>query len=191
MTASTSERKSLAYTTTDIAIMAVLGVAFGLLNLVFSSLWNIASAGLGIIGGALIQCFFIAPCLAAWLIRRPGVFLITYMIASLTNMLAGNPVGVLQLYWGFAGGLSGEIGFALVGFRPNKIVLGIILGCIIFVPLANVVTYFAFGWSGTPIGLFILSLVVGMIANVVESGLVGIGLGKAVVNTGLLKSYQK
>jgi energy-coupling factor transport system substrate-specific component len=191
MNSASVKRLSMSYSTTDIAIMAILGVAFGLLNLAFSSLWTVVSASFGILGGAAIQCFFIAPCLAAWLIRRPGVFLITYMIASLTNMLAGNPVGVLQLYWGFAGGLAGEIGWAIFGYMRDKIVPGIILGCIIFVPLANVVTYFAFGWAGTPVGLFVLSLVIGMIANVVESGLVGIGLGKAIANMGLLKGYPR
>ena len=42
-----------------------------------------------------------------------------------------------------------------------------------------------------PVGLFVLSLIIGIIANVVESGLVGIGLGKAVIRTGLLKSYPR
>ncbi len=104
----------------DIVVASVLGVAGGLLFI----LWNIAGeplrAALGFYPplGALTYGFWLLPgVLVALVVRKPGAALYGEVLAAVVSMLVGNQWGFATLNSGIAQGLGAEIVLALLLYR--------------------------------------------------------------------------
>ncbi len=104
----------------DIVVASVLGVAGGLLFI----LWNIAGeplrAALGFYPplGALTYGFWLLPgVLAGIVVRKPGAALYGEVLASVVSMLVGNQWGFGTLGSGIVQGLGAELVFAVLLYR--------------------------------------------------------------------------
>ena len=108
----------------DVILMAILGVVFAAIYLaVFNGGMVISTAltplGLSAFGFELIYgVWFMAATLAAYIIRKPGVALLTEILASVVELLMGNSGGLTVVLTGFIQGLGAEVIFAC--FRYKK-----------------------------------------------------------------------
>jgi len=106
--------------TRDIVIVAVIGVAFGV---VFAA-WNLIYAGAEPLFLAapwardLLYAVWLVPAvLAPLIVRKPGAALFAEMVAAGVSALLGSQWGVDALLSGFLQGLGAEIVFALTLYR--------------------------------------------------------------------------
>jgi ABC-type thiamin/hydroxymethylpyrimidine transport system permease subunit len=174
------------WTTSKLALIVVLGAINGALSTPIAMAWVALNDAFGVIGAALFQPFVIFTAMAGWLLPRPGVFLLCMVVSGFANMLTGDPSGIVDVYWGFAGGVAGEIAGLIFRWNPEKRTQIVFLFGVLYIPLTNVVTAFVYGWE--PNLLLWVGLIVGIVAIVLESCLPGIALAKWLASSGLLRT---
>ena len=174
------------WTTSKLALIVVLGAINGALSTPIALAWVALNDAFGVIGAALFQPFVIFTAMAGWLLPRPGVFLLCMVVSGFANMLTGDPSGIVDVYWGFAGGIAGEIAGLIFRWNPERRTQIVFLFGVLYIPLTNVVTAFVYGWQ--PNLLLWVGLIVGIIAIVLESCLPGIALAKWLASSGLLRT---
>ena len=180
------------YTTLDLVVMAVIGVVFAILNNVAGVFFQTITATMSPIVAQIFAIFGIAPCLAMFIVRKPGAAIITFVLNSIVQALAGNPAGMGALGWGVLEGGGTELVFLATRYRNfGPLVMFVSAG--VGAVLGNVWTYTLFGLWGTVVsqaGVFLATNVVGFITFGVESGLVAYGIGLVLQRSGLLSSFR-
>jgi ABC-type thiamin/hydroxymethylpyrimidine transport system permease subunit len=179
-------KTSESWTTSKLALIVVLGAINGALSTPIALAWVALNDAFGVIGAALFQPFVIFTAMAGWLMPRPGVFLLSMIVSGFANMLTGDPSGIVDVYWGVAGGLAGEIAGLIFRWDPKKRTEIVLLFGVLYIPLTNVVTAFVYGWE--PNLLLWVGLAVGIVAIVLESCIPGIALAKWLASSGLLRT---
>lgn len=183
-------KKSTAYTTQEIVLLAVLGVIFGVTNVFVGALPQWGGALAGPLASAALGGFVqISPVLGGYIVRRPGAATLTMMINVTTQFLAGNPAGVILFLFGLAQGLGAEIPFAIMRYRKVNVTTLMCSG-----GLANVGSQLAFvvlfGWDAA-MSIYYASLPVAFLGGALEAGLIAWGLGLALDRTGLIQSVRR
>lgn len=124
----------LAWRGLDLVTTAVLGVAFGVVFIVWDYALNTPWTGLTSAfppAGSLALGVWLLPAVAGGLlVRRPGAALLCEMIAALLEFWLGNPWGAGVLVSGLLQGAGAEIGFALLGFRRFGPVAAMLAGAV-------------------------------------------------------------
>jgi energy-coupling factor transport system substrate-specific component len=180
------------YTTLDLVVMAVIGVVFAILNNVAGVFFQTITATMSPIVAQIFAIFGIAPCLAMFIVRKPGAAIITFVLNSAVQALAGNPAGMGALGWGVLEGGGTELVFLATRYRnfgPLIMFVSAGVGAI----GGNLWTYTLFGLWGTVVSqalVFIATNVVGFITFGIESGLVAYGIGLVLQRSGLLSSFR-
>jgi ABC-type thiamin/hydroxymethylpyrimidine transport system permease subunit len=174
------------WSTSKLALVVVLGAVNGALSTPIALAWVALNDAFGVIGAALFQPFVIFASMAGWLLPRPGVFLLSMVVSGFANMLTGDPSGIVDVYWGVAGGIAGEIAGLIFRWNPKKRTQIVLLFGVLYIPLTNIVTAFVYGWE--PNLLLWVGLVVGIIAIVLESCIPGVALAKWLASSGLLRT---
>lgn len=178
----------------DVIMMAVLGVVFSAVYLaVFQSGLAISTAltpaGLSNFGFEIIYgVWFMASTLAAYIIRKPGVALITEVLASAVELLMGNSGGLTVVLTGLIQGAGAELAFALFRYQKWNLasmsLAGIFSAAFIFCYELYYLNYIALA----P-GLLAAQLAVRFVSAVVFSGLICKLAGDGLAKTGVVKSY--
>jgi energy-coupling factor transport system permease protein len=180
------------YTTLDLVVMAVIGVVFAILNNVAGVFFQTITATMSPIVAQIFAIFGIAPCLAMFIVRKPGAAIITFVLNSVVQALAGNPAGMGALGWGVLEGGGTELVFLATRYRTfGPVVMFISAG--VGAVLGNVWTYTLFGLWGTVVSqalVFLATNVVGFLTFGVESGLVAYAIGLVLQRSGLLSSFR-
>jgi energy-coupling factor transport system permease protein len=184
--------KSYRYTTLDLVVMAVIGVVFAILNNFMGVFYQTFTATVGPVFASVFAIFGIAPCLAMFIIRKPGAAIITFVLNSVVQALAGNPAGFGSIGWGITEGGGTELVFLLTaykffGWKTMFVSAGV--GEMV----ATLWTYTLFGLWGTlasaPL-VFVGTEVISFFTFGIESGLVAYFIGVALQRSGLLNSFQ-
>jgi len=184
--------KKKGFTTQEIVLLAVLGVVFGILNVVLGQVPQWAGA----IGGCLLSAAVggfvqISQTLGGYIVRRPGAATLVMLINVAAQFLAGNPTGALLFVFGLAQGIPADLVFACrgygkkpIGFWTMFIAAGMAnMGCQLVFPLL-------FEWQYTGLE-FILSLPASFIGGGIEGGIIAWLLAKALDRTGLIQNIRK
>ena len=171
MTASSEPKKGffVAYTTTDLLIMAVLAavgavISAWVINPTVRAM-NIGSPYLATWPGAL---HLVVVVLAGQMVKKPGAGLLTGLINGLCQMLFGSSAGALALLYGLANGAGTEIGLAIGQYRFN--LLSCMLSGAFGVALGFTVDLFY--WFPN----FTLPMQIGYVVNAFAAGFVVTGL---------------
>lgn len=178
----------------DVIMVSIISVVFALvyLGILYFALFLssiLTPFGLAPLAFEIVfGIWFMAGTLALYIIRKPGVGLVSEMLAALMEVLMGNMYGPMVFIAGFIQGIGAELGFAL--FRYKKYGWApLLLG-------ATFSAVFSFGWGFVVSGFFDLkpSLLVLMLITRILSGLLFGGvvtklLGDRLAQTGVLKSY--
>src|SRR3569623_3228002 len=106
--------RTLRWRTGDIAVAAVLGVAFGV---VFWA-WNLLVAlAVPPVSGLLNGVYLMPGVVAGLLVRKPGAAVFASTLAAAVSILLGSPYGGIIVIYGVVQGIGGELGFLLTRYR--------------------------------------------------------------------------
>ena len=129
-----------------------------------------------------------AATLAAYIIRKPGVALVTEVLASAVELLMGNSGGVTVGLTGVIQGAGAELAFALFRYKKwdlaSMSLAGVFSASFIFCYELYSLNYIALA----P-GLLIAQLAVRFVSAIVFSGVICKLAGDGLAKTGVVKSY--
>jgi energy-coupling factor transport system permease protein len=121
----------------DIVVASVLGVAGGLLFVVWNLNYGVISAPLSAVPAvALLGGVWLLPAvLGGLVIRKPGAAVYTELVAAVLSALVGNQWGFSTVWYGLIEGLGAEVVFAVLLYRrfglPTAVVAGAVNGAVI------------------------------------------------------------
>lgn len=170
----------------EILIVAVLGAVFGVLYLGWVQIWLIAQAIFGTVTMDVVMGFwFIVSIVAAAIIRKPGVAIISEVLAALTEILLGSPAGLMLLLSAFIQGAGAEVVFAATGWRNYRlpVLMAAGVGAAIF---SFAYTWFLFNYSALAPGLLLAMFVLRCLSGALLAGLLGHVIVEALYRTGVL-----
>lgn len=178
----------------DIIMMAILGVVFSAVYLAVFDGGVVLSTVLAPTGFSnfafeiVYGVWFMAATLAAYIIRKPGVALVTEVLASVIELLMGNSGGVTVVLTGFIQGAGAELAFALFRYKKWNLasmsLAGVFSSCFIFCYELYYLNYIALA----P-GLLLAQILVRFVSAIVFSGVICKLAGDGLAKTGVVKSY--
>ncbi len=171
---------------TDILVTIVIAIAFGIVYIVWGSLYYVVKP-IGLHADQLIYgMWFIAATVAYLVIRKPGVALLAEIAAASGEFILGSPWGLTVLLYGVVQGLFAEAVFMLFRYRKYNlavVVLAAILSC-----LGSVIMDFAYGEIGDLAAWnLILFLVARFVGSILFAGVFAYYLVSALEMTGVTK----
>ncbi len=178
----------------DVIMMAILGVIFSAVYLlVFQGGLALSTAltpfGLSNFGFEIIYgIWFMAATLGAYIIRKPGVALITEVLAAAIELLMGNSGGVVVVLTGAIQGLGAELGFALFRYKRWDVVSMSVSAMLAATFIFCYELYFLQYYLLAP-GMLIAQLLVRFVSAIVFSAVVVKLAGDGLAKTGVVKSY--
>ena len=131
-----STAPSLRWRVIDIVTAAVLGVACGLIFVVWNQVGNAALEGLKAItpglDGLATGIWLLGGTLGGYIIRKPGAALFVELVAATVSMGLGSQWAVETLYSGLAQGIGAEIVFALLAYRRFSVWVVIVVSYLVY-----------------------------------------------------------
>jgi energy-coupling factor transport system substrate-specific component len=134
-TAISSERaaaRNLRWRVVDIVVVAVLGVATGLIFWAWNTLGSLWYAGASAVtpgfGGIAVGIWLLGGVLGGLIIRKPGAAVLVETIGAVVSALIGNAWGITTVYSGLAQGLGAELVFAALAYKRFGLVPAILAG---------------------------------------------------------------
>ena len=130
----TSDRpaRTLSWRVVDIIVAAVLGVATGLIFVVWNSIgyawYEVANAGTPGFGGIAVGIWLLGGVLGGLIIRKPGAALFVEVLAATVSMLLGSQWAIETIYSGIAQGLGAELVFAIFLYRRFGLLVAMLAG---------------------------------------------------------------
>ncbi|MGP3533845.1 ECF transporter S component [Microbacterium sp. RD1] len=176
----------------DIVVASVLGVAAGLIFL----LWNIGYLGpkalleplLPGVQGLLDGPWLFAGVLGALIIRKPGAAVYTETLAAVVSALVGNQWGgFLTLEAGLVQGLGAELVFLLFFYRRWNVGVAVLAG--VGAALAGGVNNLVLWYAGADTGFTVVYLVSTALSGAVLAGLLSWLLARGLAATGALDRF--
>ncbi len=133
--------------------------------------------------------WFIVSIIAAAIIRKPGVALISEMLAALVEILLGSPAGLMLLLAATIQGAGAEIVFAATRWRnyslPVLMLAGV--GASVF---SFVYTWFLYDYGALAPGLLVVMFVLRCLSGAILGGLAGYFIVRALYRTGVLSGLK-
>jgi energy-coupling factor transport system permease protein len=192
LTPSTVRRPaSLRWRVVDIVIASVIGVACGLVFVI----WNQASNPLGallspvlpglqaLVGGG----WLFAGVLGGLIIRKPGAAIYTELLAAVVSTLIGNQWGPLTLVSGVVQGLGAELVFALFRYRNHRLIVALLAGA--GAGLALAINDLILWWVGSAAAFATIYTVSAVVSGVILAGLLPWLAVRALARTGALSRF--
>ncbi|WP_159500644.1 ECF transporter S component [Microbacterium sp. 18062] len=185
-------RVSLRWRVVDIVVASVIGVASGLIFL----LWNIGYLGpkalldplLPGLQGLLDGPWLFAGVLGALIIRKPGAAIYTEVLAAVVSALVGNQWGgFLTLEAGFVQGLGAELIFLLFFYRRFTLPVAALAGA--GAALAGGINNLVLWFAGADTLFVVVYLISTVVSGVVLAGILSWLLARGLAATGALDRF--
>lgn len=153
------------WTTRETVVVSVSSVVFGMLYLAWVQLWLIAQGLIGPLAMDIVFGFWFAGSVFnAYVIRKPFVALSTALIASLAEVLTGNPAGAILLLTGLIQGVGSELPFLLTRWRRYSVTI------LAFSSVSAAIFSFVYNWVRFDYQTLESGLLIAMFAIRVTSG---------------------
>lgn len=191
-TTSTARPRSLQWRVVDIVVAAVLGVATGLLFMLWNGVgyvWFSAMDALTPgVGGLAVGIWLIGGVLGGLIIRKPGAALFVEVVAATVSMLLGSQWAIETVYSGIAQGLGAELVFALFLYRRFTLPVAMLAGVGAAVAAWTLELFLSanLAKSAEFLAIYLGCLVV---SGALLAGLVGWLLTRALAATGVLDRF--
>lgn len=178
----------------DIIMVGIISVIFGVIYLGavhFGVLLGAALTpfGLSVLANEIIfGIWFMASIVAAYIIQKPGVAIVSEMLAALIEVFLGNFYGPIIFVSGFLQGLGAELGFAVFRYKRFdrvSIYLGAIGACI----LSFIWGFIRSGFVDLSPSLLVVMFIIRLVSSLVFAGLLVKLSGDRLAKSGVLKSY--
>lgn len=177
------------WTLREMAVIAALGVVFGVVYMYLVPLW-IALNGIPAIGALatdiMLGLWCIASVIAAYIIRKPLVAFTTEVVAALVEVLAGTPGGLIIILTGVIQGAGAELPFAATRWRNYGYTTLMASGACAAL-FSFVYNWFRFGYASFDPGLLVVMFVLRIASGIVFAGLLGGWLSDRLRATGVLR----
>jgi|GEM_PF-90584 len=175
-----------AWRVVDIVVAAVLGVAGGLLFVV----WNVGpyavlSPVIAPPVSALVVGVWLLPgVLGGLVIRKPGAALFTELVAAALSAVIGNQWGFSTVWYGLLQGLGAEVVLAVVLYRYWRLPVALLAGAGagVVVGVLDTTVYYPDLVPGVQLAYIVLAT----LSGVVIAGLGSWALARALARTGVL-----
>jgi energy-coupling factor transport system substrate-specific component len=190
--ATTGGARRFQWRVVDIVVASVIGVAAGLIFL----LWNVAYLGpktlleplLPGLQGLLDGPWLFAGVLGALIIRKPGAAIYTETLAAVVSALVGNQWGgFLTLEAGLVQGLGAELIFLLFFYRRWNIGVAVLAG--IGAALAGGINNLVLWYAGADTAFTVVYLLSTMVSGAVLAGLAAWLIARGLAATGVLDRF--
>ena len=176
----------------DIVIAAVLGVACGLLFVVWNSVgyaWFTAFDALTPgLGGMAVGIWLIGGVIGGLVIRKPGAALFVEVVAASVSAALASQWGIETLYSGLAQGLGAELIFALFMYKRFNLTVAVLAGMGAGVG-AYVLEAFLSAYFAMSLAFNIIYFSCLMLSGAILAGVVGFYLVQALARTGALDRF--
>lgn len=173
----------------DIIVLSSLSVVFAVVYLLFLQVGNVLTGFMGPMGYEVIfGIWFIVSIITAYIIRRPGVALLSETIAGVVEVLIGNTVGPILIVSAIIQGLGAEVVFAAFRYRRYNLAVLMLagIGAAVF---SFIWGYFRSGFAALSVDLVLTMLIVRIISGALLAGLLGKWIADALASTGVLRSF--
>lgn len=176
----------------DIVTAAVLGVATGLIFIVWNSvgyLWFTAmDAFTPGVGGIAVGIWLLGGVLGGLIIRKPGAALFVEVLAASVSMLLGSQWSIETVYSGIAQGLGAELIFALFFYKRFGLGVAMLAGAGAAVAAWVLELFLSANIEMGPafLTIYLVSIV---LSGAVLAGVVGWLLTRALAATGALNRF--
>lgn len=176
----------------DIVVAAVLGVATGLLFVVWNGVggawFAVSDAVTPGFGGIAVGIWLIGGVLGGLIIRKPGAALFVELLAATVSTLLGSQWSIETLYSGLAQGLGAELIFAAFAYRRFGLPTAMLAGVGAAVAAWTLELFLSANLAKGPefLAIYLGSVVV---SGALLAGLVGWLLTRALAATGVLDRF--
>lgn len=175
-----------AWTLRETLIIAVLGAVFGVLYLGWVQVWLVLQALFGPVTMDVVMGFwFIVSIIAAAIIRKPGVAIVSEVMAAAVQILMGSPAGLLLLLTGLVQGAGAEAVFAATRWRRFSlpVLMAAGAGAAVF---SFVYTWIRFDYASLAPGLLAAMFALRLASGALLGGMLGHFIIRALYRTGVL-----
>lgn len=174
------------WTLRETLIVAVLGAVFGVLYLGWVQVWLVAQAIFGALTMDVVMGFwFIVSIIAAAIIRKPGVALVSEFLAAVVQVLMGSPAGLMLLLTGLVQGAGAEAVFAAT--RWKRYTLPVLMAAGVGAAVASFAyTWVRFDYGSLAPGLLVAMFLLRCTSGALLGGLLGHVIVQALYRTGVL-----
>ena len=192
MTTTPARPRSLQWRVVDIVVAAVLGVATGLLFMLWNGVGYVWFSAMDALtpglGGLAVGIWLIGGVLGGLIIRKPGAALFVEVVAATVSMLLGSQWAIETVYSGIAQGLGAELVFALFLYRRFTLPVAILAGAAAGAAAWTLELFLSgnLAKSGEFLALYLGCVVV---SGALLAGLVGWLLTRALAATGVLDRF--
>lgn len=191
-TSTAPAKRTSSWRVVDIVVAAVLGVATGLLFVLWNGVGYVWFSAMDALtpgfGGLAVGIWLIGGVLGGLIIRKPGAALFVELLAATVSMLLGSQWAIETVYAGIAQGLGAELIFLLFAYRrfglPVAMLAGV--GAAVAAWVLELFTSGNLAMSGEFLAIYLACLVV---SGAVLAGLVGWLLTRALAATGVLDRF--
>ena len=178
----------------DMVTAAILGVACGVIFLVWNQLggaaYSVIDAATPGFGGLVAGVWLLGGVLGGLVIRKPGAAVFVEVLAAVVSMALGSQWGISTVYSGIVQGLGAELVFLIFGYRKFNLPVAMLAGA-----GAGVAAWVFEGFFGSSpnfaktltFNLIYLSTMI--VTGLVLAGLVGWLLVRGLAQTGALDRF--
>lgn len=174
------------WTLRETLIVAALGAVFGVMYLGWVQVWLVLQAIFGPVTMDVVMGFwFIVSIIAAAIIRKPGVALVSEVHAAAIQVLLGSPAGLLLLLTGLVQGAGAEAVFAATRWRRYTlpVLMAAGMGAAVF---SFAYTWVRFDYGSLAPGLLVAMFVLRLASGALLGGLLGHLIVRGLYRTGVL-----
>lgn len=175
----------------DMVTTAILGVACGLLFLIWNQVgglgYDVLDAVTPGFGGLITGIWLIGGPIGGLIVRKPGAAILVEVIAASVSAALGSQWGISTLYSGLAQGLGAEIIFALFVYRRFSLTVAALSGAGAGVG-AWILEFLAFGNMAKTFGFNITYFITLIISGAI-AGLLAWLLVRGLAQTGALDRF--
>lgn len=177
------------WTLRETLVTAMLGAVFGVLYLGWVQVWLVLQAIFGPLTMDVVMGFwFIVSIIAAAIIRKPGVALVSEVMAAGIQILLGSPAGLLLLLTGLVQGAGAEAVFAATRYRRWG--LPVLMAAGVGAAMASFAyTWVRFDYGSLAPGLLVAMFVLRCLSGALLAGLLGHWIVTALKRTGVLSGF--
>lgn len=178
----------------EVIFVAMLCVVFGVVYLAATYLSTglvavFTPTGIGPMGYEVVfGVWFMVSTLAPYIIQRPGVAIVSEIIAAVIEVLLGNMFGPMVIVTGIVQGVGAEAAFAIGRYKSytmRDMLLASVLCCVV----SFLWSFIRSGYLAFSVPVLVLFFVVRLVSSVVFAGLLSKAIGDGLAKTGLIKGY--
>ncbi len=175
------------WTQREIVMVAAIGVVFGVLYLAWVQLWLLVQALTGPLAMEFFFGFwFLASTVGAYIIRKPWVAFTAEVAAAITEVLTGNPSGLMLIVAGVVQGAGAEVPFALTRWRKYNLAVLLAAGASAAL-FSFIYNGFLFAYWELNLGLLLTMLVIRLFSGMILGGWLGKVMADGLYKTGVLQ----